>query len=152
MGFEPTLELATLPDGPLSFETIVQGFDSGYTKGEDPQELKEPTLFVISDNQTWNVFWARHNESSSDPPSAPSIEFSKHTVLAVMDHRHGSITSLEIVDVDTSAGALTVHVKRTCMPWLQPAWPFHIVRIDRHGWRSAVLERTDVNGGNPCRD
>jgi hypothetical protein len=136
------------PDGAVAFETIAQGHDSAYTRGADPQELTEPTLFVISDDTAWRVFWMRHTQLGLLPSEAPQIEFSASTVVAVLDGERGMATRIDIVGMTSSDGCLTVHAERTCLPWCMVTWPYHIVRVAGHGWTSAALERTDIDCGN----
>ena len=143
---------STPVDGDIAFETVAQGDASGYTRGADPQNLAGPTLFRISDQPAWDLFWARHNQLLSPAPPVPEVDFSSQVVLAVVDGPEPTVTRIEIAGIVSADGVLTVRAYRTCMPWMAVTWPFHIVRVNGHGWQSEFLELTDVDGGYPCSD
>jgi hypothetical protein len=136
------------PDGPVLFETIEIGGETGFTKGESAHA---PGVVYISDEGSWSSFWEQHTRGRASVPDRPSVDFSSQAVVGVVDSQPNQVT-VEIDELYSEAGVLTVRASCLCTPWTAPSWPFHLVVTGAGSWESVVLDRTDIDGGAPCSD
>lgn len=110
----------------LEFTTVDRGCYSGITSAAN---------YVIYDNETWTNIWNQHMQFMVYPPSPPSVDFSKYTIVAVFMGRASTggyaITVYDVVDTGSS---ILVKVEKT-----QPGpgtivtqaltQPYHIIQI-----------------------
>jgi hypothetical protein len=128
------------PSGVIPFEIITQGIWGG---GPGP-DWTDTRLLVIEDESSWLSFWNR-NGWPFDPP-APAVDFTTHTVLAAIDIGRIQAASVEVTDLVSSEGVLSVRVVRSCGDFPVVTFPFQVIVLEGHGWDSYVLDLA----GDPC--
>lgn len=142
---------AAVPDGPIAFETIDQGPNSG---------IEERRTVAVHNWSAWSDLWLEHKSNEGGSPAIPNVDFNESAVLAIFKGTssngcHGA----EITDVTGQNG--TIHVDgafyevtgRPCTE--QITHPFHIVEIDSYDApvRFAIDEETrPADGGDQGGD
>ena len=112
------------------FETIEIGDQSGAAGGE-------LQIFKIEAQAEWDDFWSRHQGNVIPPPPAPSVDFSREMVIAVVDQQQSSGGfQLEITEIVQGWGSLSVLVDKSvpgpdCIVTTALTQPFHIVKTAR---------------------
>ena len=128
----------------VGMQTIEKGTISGIV-------LDAPQLSKIYGQAQWDDFWARHKSRESPPPAQPAVDFSRYSVIAVVDRQQSSGGfTMEIGSVTAEDAAIYVHAARTepgpgCVVAAVLTQPFHIVLIDRSAL-SAVLDLSVATG------
>ena len=113
-----------------SFATIDMGDQSGVAGGE-------MQIFKIETQAEWDDFWSRHQGNVSPAPPAPSVDFSKEMVIAVVDQQQPSGGfQLDITEIVQGWGSLSVLVDKAvpgpdCIVTMALTKPFHIVKTAR---------------------
>lgn len=117
------------PEGPIGFETIDQGPNSG---------IEERGTVVVRDQAAWRTLWDEHTSDRSDPPKRPAVDFNESMVLAAFkgespDGCHGT----EITNVTGQPnGSILVEgeffVVEDAFCTQQITYPFHIVKLDAY--------------------
>jgi len=89
----------------LEFVTVDIGYHSGHTS---------PAYYVIQDNETWVGVWNQHTQFMWEPTPPPSIDFSKHTVIAVFygEVRTGGY-AIRVSDITDAGSSIIVTVEKT---------------------------------------
>ena len=113
--------------GPVAFETIASGDQSGMSDGQ-------LQLLKLDTQAKWEEFWSRHQSVVMPQPDVPPVDFSREMVIAVVDKRESSGGfGIEITDIEDDGGRLVVRVSKQapssdCIVTAVITQPFHIVR------------------------
>jgi hypothetical protein len=129
LGHAPeALEAASAP----TWRTLAAGPYSGF-HGEG--------RFVLSDDASWQVLWARHASDRQPAPTAPAVDFARERVAALfVGERANGCHTLQILDVQREEGGLVVRYA-THNAGLQPerlcaaviTHPHHILALPAAG-------------------
>lgn len=112
----------------VPFETIEQGFDSGY---------RDRAAIVVRTLEEWRQVWERHTTLRLPQPEKPPVDFDREMVIAVFlgDRSTGGF-AIEITRIKQRVDGLHVRIEETAPP--QDALvtqgftsPYHLVRIGR---------------------
>lgn len=115
------------PAGPVTFETIEQGQQSG---------IEERRTVVVRNQSAFQTLWLEHKSDAEGDPGIPDVDFDKRMVVAVFkgqspDGCHGA----EITNITGENGTLVVEGEwfnvdaAACTA--QVTYPFHVVELDR---------------------
>ncbi|HKZ94207.1 MAG TPA: protease complex subunit PrcB family protein [Candidatus Bathyarchaeia archaeon] len=110
----------------LEFATIDRGSHSGQIN---------PAYFVIQDTETWIEVWNQHAQFMLDPPPPPSIDFSKHTVIAAfMGEVNTGGYAVNVYDLIDTGSSIVAKIEKTrpgptCIVTQALTQPYHIVQI-----------------------
>lgn len=110
----------------LEFTTIDRGYRSGHTN---------PGYYVIQDNETWTDVWNQHVQFMLDPSPPPSVDFSKHTIVAVfMGEVSTGGYAINVYDIVDTGSSISVKIEKTapgpkCIVTQALTQPYHIVQI-----------------------
>ncbi len=113
-----------------ALDNVEKGYLSGIL-------LTEPQVFKIDDQGQWDEFWARHKSNFLPPTPPPPVDFSRFSIIAVVDKQQltGGF-SLEITALTEEGTHLNVLVTRrepgrSCYVTQALTRPFHIIRLDK---------------------
>jgi hypothetical protein len=143
---DPPLEDLGPPSGLIQFETIASGWFGGYARGPESPGWTDTNMIVIADEPAWISFWVRNSWPHDPPPPVPAVDFTTHTVLAVVDAGRIQAAHVEVTELASSDGVLTVRVARSCGDFPVVSWPFQVIMLERHAWDSYTLDLA----GDPC--
>jgi len=115
----------TVEQEKAEFVTVDIGYHSGHTSS---------AYYVIQDTETWTGVWNQHSQFLAEPEPAPSIDFSKYTVIAVFmgEMRTGGY-SIRVYDIVDAGSSLIVKVEKTepgpkCIVTQALTQPYHMVQ------------------------
>lgn len=118
----------------LAFETYAQGIDSGF---QDTEALDAPTLFVIRSPEELEAFWAKQTAFSDPQPAPPSVDFTTHMLVAVVDTIEPNTGyMIDIIAIRETEAGVIVEVQRSVdagetITGDMQCVPFHIVCLPR---------------------
>jgi hypothetical protein len=126
----PSGQTPTPAAGPLAFDTIEQGDQSGI-QGDDA------VLEVVRSQEEWEEFWTSHRAGRLPETDPPAVDFAERMVLAVIDGQEptGGHT-FNVTSIGVVGDRLIVSVERSipgegCLVASVVTWPFHIVETER---------------------
>lgn len=120
----------------LAFTEISKQTFSGLDKAEN---------LYLDNTADWTEFWSRVHSNSTPNPDKPSIDFSKHIVLAVcMGTQNSGGYNTKIEEIKTDGETAYVSVINTspgkgCMSTMAITYPYHIVQIEKGTLKQAVF-------------
>lgn len=115
-------------DQALSITPLERGAYSGVT---------EPGAVLITGEAGWKAHWQQHAGRIVPTPAAPSVDFSRDSILTVyMGEQNSGGHSIEITGVKLAGGTLKVQVKETrpgpnAMVTMALTQPYHMVKIPK---------------------
>lgn len=118
----------------LLFETIDQGQSSSYFLGNT--KFKGIDM-LISNQNAWEIFWAKHVAGKEPQPQRPLIDFSKEVVIAsILGNQANIKQGVEVLLVSDTPKWLSVLVHERILPdeRIQQVNsdtinPFHIIKV-----------------------
>lgn len=119
--------ILSLPISSISFLLFMKGdieFET-LSKGDNGHETK--TFYVINTEDEFLNLW-NITHTSSNPPKAPSIDFTKADVIAVYGGEYNSGASIEIVKITNSYKNIHVYYKIELNAATVISHPYHIVK------------------------
>jgi len=112
----------------LPFETIDQGFDSGY---------RERAALAVRTEEAWRVVWKHHRAPLQPMPERPFVDFNQEIVIAVfLGERPTGGFTVKIRRIEQRVHSVHVLVQETVpdpnsMVTQALTSPYHIVRVKR---------------------
>jgi len=127
--YDETEESLAAVAGPkkLQFVAIDQGQHHNY--GNHQIEI-----FKITDELSWQTFWAALHKNVNPLPKAPAVDFNKDMIIAVLDtDNEKPLMNFAITDIEKMDGQLVVSVARdesgeNCMTAMTVSQPYMLIR------------------------
>ncbi|MBZ1348616.1 MAG: protease complex subunit PrcB family protein [Candidatus Nealsonbacteria bacterium] len=117
-----------LPETEIEFQTISLRHTSGHTARKN---------YVIVNNDDWRSLWNKTYAILFPPPTAPEIDFTRYTIIAVyMGEKRKGGHRIEIVNVFEHKDYVVVLIKEThpepgAIATMALTQPYHIIKIQK---------------------
>jgi len=120
----------------ITFEEISKQAFSGLDKAEN---------LYIDNAADWTEFWSRVHSNSTPSPESPSIDFSKHIILAAcMGTQNSGGHSTKISEIKAEGETVYVSIVNTspgkgCMSTMAITYPYHVIQVEKGSIKQAVF-------------
>jgi len=137
----------------IAVETVEKGVGGAYAEPGTDTQLVWPQIRVIADQGEFTSFWGSLHRNMTPLPPLPSVDFSRHDVVAVVDMvRPTGGYGIEVQEVQEGMDGIWLTIIRTkpgegCITTQSLTQPYHLVAIRKSGKR-CIPSYVDVT--YPC--